>query len=592
VRRGPGQLTTRGALTGAVLLLLAGVVISAFNEHSYQTRRAQALTAQAEVLARTVSPALVFEDPAAAAELVGALEGNAQIGAAGVYDARGGLVARFVRAGVVVPSGSAPAEASARDRAVSVAVAVIHEGRRIGIVSLRSVREPAMAFVVRHSGIALLLVMAVLMVAAAQVAVRSQTRAARESRDKATELAELNTALQKQIERRETAEEALRQAQKMETLGQLTGGIAHDFNNLLQSVQGSLDMIVRHPDDATRVARWARAGLEAAQRGARLTAQLLAFSRSQKLEMRSVNVREMMGRLRELIPGALGAGVRVRFVEPEDLWVVADAVQLELAVLNLCINARDAMPNGGDIEISASPEEVAPGDPDLAAGGYLHLAVSDNGVGMPTDVRARAFEPFFTTKGVGKGTGLGLAQVYGIARQAGGVARIESGSGVGTTVSLYLPLAASGAAVTGGDALAPIRPGVPRLRVLVIDDDPGVRSYVCDALASLGYDCIEAADGPSGLALLDQEPVDLLLIDYAMPGMSGADVAVEAQARRPDLPILFASGYAETDALDAALGRPVQMLRKPFDTATLAAGLEEALAGRWSSGTETAELDA
>jgi CheY-like chemotaxis protein len=218
------------------------------------------------------------------------------------------------------------------------------------------------------------------------------------------------------------------------------------------------------------------------------------------------------------------------------------------------------------------------GDPELADGDYLLLSVSDTGVGMPEDVRARAFDPFFTTKGVGKGTGLGLSQVYGIAKQAGGAARIESDAATGTTVTVYLPQAGQAAAVqvrSHDDA-----PVVAGARILIVDDDEGVRSYVAEALDHLGYACLQAADGPSGLQMLQAEAVDLLILDYAMPGMTGAEVAGAALRQLPDLPILFTSGYAESAALEAAVGRPAQLLRKPFDTETLARRVHEVITGK------------
>jgi len=570
----------QAAAAGALALVVAGLAIGVSNERGFQSRRSQALAAQADVLAKTVEPALVFQDPAAAADAVSALEADSQIVAGGVYDARGARLAEFVRNGAHSPL-RAPSLGRARTEGVlAVSAPVVHEGRDIGLVYLRTAREPFAEFAARHAGIALLMLIAGLIVGMGQAAIRGESRRARESQARAAELADLNRELQAQVERRESAEDALRQAQKMETLGQLTGGIAHDFNNLLQAVQGSLDLIHRNPGDPGRVARWARAGLEGAERGARLTAQLLAFSRAQKLEMKPLDVRLVVDRVRDLLPNAIGAGVSFRFESHTDqLWAVADTTQLELAVLNLCINARDAMPNGGEIRISTSAVSLE-GDAELAAGEYARLAVTDTGVGMPEDVRARAFDPFFTTKGVGKGTGLGLAQVYGIARQAGGAARIESTPGQGATVSIYLPLASAEIAGAPQRRLSALAQATHAARILVVDDDHGVLAYVCDALSALGYDCLQASDAAVGLDLARSSEVDLLILDYAMPGMTGAELAAAALETRPDLPILFASGYAESAAIEAALGRPAQLLRKPFETAVLAARVADALAAR------------
>src|SRR5215475_6594826 len=235
------------------------------------------------------------------------------------------------------------------------------------------------------------------------------------------------------------AERALRQAQKMEAIGQLTGGIAHDFNNVLQSLTGCLDLIRRRPDEPERVHRWAEAGLKAAQRGANLTAQLLAFSRSQKLELQQINLSALLSGMRELLARTLGPTIRIQIdLGAHSAGVLCDQTQLEMAVLNLAINARDAMPNGGELRI-ATRERTITHDPELLTGRYIELTVSDTGTGMSAEVAAKAFDPFFTTKGAGKGTGLGLSQVYGMARQAGGVARIQSMPQQGTTVRLLLP---------------------------------------------------------------------------------------------------------------------------------------------------------
>jgi signal transduction histidine kinase len=565
------SLAAIASIWSAVALVAAGLVIGLFNEKTYQAGRAQALTAQAEVLSASVEPALVFLDRNAAGELVVALKANPQVAAAAVYDAGGGRVAELHRKGEAPPRQDALAARAGAASDHAVTAPVIHEGKPIGLVYLRNAGDPPAVVIQRHAGVALLLLTAVLLVAMAQSARAVQARAAAEAAARAAELAALNADLRQQVERREAAELALHQAQKMETLGQLTGGMAHDFNNLLQTVQGALDLIAKAPSDLTRVERWSRIGLEAAERGARLTAQLLAFSRSQKLELKLVEASTLVGRLSELLPNVLGAGIEVSFeVAEEALPVVADAVQLELAILNLCINARDAMPNGGRIIVGARSETLA-SDVELPPGDYVRLSVADNGVGMPQDVQAKAFEPFFTTKGVGKGTGLGLAQVYGIAKQSGGIARIDSAAGAGTMVSIILPQCAPGAADRHGETAGEAEGGgsVVAARVLVIDDDAGVRAFICDALTAEGLTCIAVSDGAAGLERLRSEDFDLLIVDYAMPGITGAEVATAALAMRPDLPIIVASGYAESSALETAMGRSVELLRKPFDSTTL-----------------------
>ena len=373
------------------------------------------------------------------------------------------------------------------------------------------------------------------------------------------------------------AEAALRQAQKMDAVGRLSGGIAHDFNNLLQGVSGSFDLIRSKPNDAARVLRWAEAGQRASERGAKLTAQLLAFSRAQNIEVRPHFLSELVAGTRDLIERTLGPAVRVVFqLEDSCPPVLADATQLEMAVLNLAINARDAMPNGGVLTISARQRLIDRQDGELEPGSYAELSVSDNGAGMPPEVQARAFDPFFTTKGVGKGTGLGLSQVYGIARQSGGTTRIESGLGLGTTVRMFLrctdetPDSAQSAwrsPVVSADAA----------RILVVDDDPDARQFVADALDSFGYAVEAVEDGAAALDALRVSRSDLMVLDFAMPGLNGAEVFDAARREWPDLPVLMISGYAETAAVEKVIDQRVPFLRKPFSLVDLAHAVSESL---------------
>jgi len=383
------------------------------------------------------------------------------------------------------------------------------------------------------------------------------------------------------ITEQKRAEESLRQSQKMEAVGQLTGGIAHDFNNLLTAVVGGLDMIQRRaPDDRTR--RLASNALQAAERGAKLTGQLLAFSRTQRLAVEPVAINPAIEGMRELLASSLGGGVEVRTrLDPDAGSALTDANQFELAVLNLCINARDALgEGGGTITVSSACKTVAPGEAaDLRAGDYVVIGVADDGPGMPPEVQARAFDPFFTTKPVGQGTGLGLSQVYGIALQSGGVARIDSTPGRGTRVCLWLPATRREQASEQGGADPTAMPDEGGLRgtVLVVDDDPDVRGFIVDTLDSLGFRVIEAADGPSGLKRFEEARPDLLVLDFAMPGMTGAEVAEAARRIAPEQPVLFVSGYADTAALERAAG-DAPVLRKPFRVAEMAAAIEDALA--------------
>lgn len=372
--------------------------------------------------------------------------------------------------------------------------------------------------------------------------------------------------------------EQRRQSQKLEAVGQLTGGIAHDFNNLLQAVQGCLDLIHAKPHETERVRRLAEHGLAATTRGTRLTTQLLAFSRAQKLELRAVNVSTLISAMSDLLQRSIGPHIAMRFDLAEgDLGVMCDPTQLEMALLNLAINARDVMPDGGELIIGTSARTISD-DLELVPGRYVQICVTDTGPGMTADVAARAFDPFFTTKGIVKGTGLGLSQVYGMARQAGGGARIARSGPDGTSIAVLLKLADPIA--DQPQDLAPadwIKAGHPRRLILVIDDDGDVRRFLTDSLDALGFQVEFAEDGESGLAALDCLHPDLLLLDFAMPGLNGAEVADQVRRKRPDLPIVFATGYAETAAIEAVIGTDAVILKKPFRVAELASVLHAML---------------
>jgi len=374
------------------------------------------------------------------------------------------------------------------------------------------------------------------------------------------------------------AQEQLRQSQKMEALGQLTGGIAHDFNNLLTVVVGGLDIIAKRAPDS-KLKNYADNALAAAERGARLTAQLLAFSRVQRLEVRPTHVAPLIQNMRPLLRNVLGPGITKQFdLDEAEMAVMADPTQLEVAILNLAINARDAMPDGGVLSFATRKVAVS-GDPDLEDGDYFELCISDTGTGMPPEIAERAFEPFFTTKEVGKGTGLGLSMVYGMARQSGGAARIESRVGEGTAVKLLFRKAeqqADGEA-TGDTEQAPAEAERVTASVLVIDDDPDVRGFIVAALEEQGYRVREAADGRQGLAELERERPDLVIVDFVMPELSGAEVAKKIRAKLPDQAILFVSGYSETEAVKRT-APDAPLLAKPFRADALHKAVRNAIA--------------
>lgn len=380
------------------------------------------------------------------------------------------------------------------------------------------------------------------------------------------ELASANNRLMKEIHERAKVQAVLVQSQKMEALGQLTGGIAHDFNNLLNVIMVNAELIARVSGDE-RIRGMAATVKRATERGAKLTGQLLTFSRNSNLDLKAVNVIALLQGMRDIITVSLGSSIQYsNEFDCAEMWTQADANQLELAILNLAINARDAMPAGGRLAIRVK-DRPAP-DETLKAGRYVVVEVADTGSGVPPDVVSRVFDPFFTTKPIGKGTGLGLSQVYGIATQAGGTARLFSEEGVGTTVELWLPLRErapeAAQAEAGAEALA-----VGEKRVLVVEDDNEVRAMLVESLKMLGYSVTEAADGRAGLDRLCDDDPDLLMVDFAMPGMNGIDVIAEARKLREDLPVILATGYADVDISGLAVKR-CTILRKPFQLDDLA----------------------
>jgi signal transduction histidine kinase/ActR/RegA family two-component response regulator len=386
--------------------------------------------------------------------------------------------------------------------------------------------------------------------------------------ERTRDLAAVNDRLTAEIGERERAEARLVQAQKMEAVGQLTGGIAHDFNNLLTAVVGSLDLLLKRTSDDT-VRRLAGNALKAAERGATLTAQLLAFSRRQRLSPTPLDPNAIVEGMRDLVARSIGPHISVETRLDPKVWrALADPTQLEVMILNLAINARDAMPKGGRLTIetanvSAVPPQLAS---ELGPGEYVSIAVADTGAGMPPEVLARAFEPFFTTKAQGKGTGLGLAQLYGFARQSGGAARIESREGEGTRVAIYLPRTEAAADMPG---VAPPEPQAQRsARILLVDDDQDVRTVAAAMVEELGYRVEAAESGEQALAMLGRQGFDLLITDVAMPGMNGVELARRARAIAPEMPVLFASGYADVETFGAEL-RTEALLKKPYRVADL-----------------------
>lgn len=399
--------------------------------------------------------------------------------------------------------------------------------------------------------------------------------------ERTAELGAANRQLRAQIEERERVETTLRQMQRLEAVGQLTSGVAHDFNNLLTVVLGNIRILERGLKEAGIDGKMLdRVGYmrAAAERGAKLTDQLLSFSRRQRLEPKVLQLNDTIAGMRDLLQSTMGGSFRIETNLAGDLWAaLVDPTQLDIAVLNLAINARDAMPIGGTLCVTTTNvklgEPRSPEEP--LAGEYVSICVSDTGCGMSPEVRAKVFEPFFTTKEIGKGSGLGLSQVLGFAKQSGGGVCIESAVGKGTWVHVYLPraLGAPQQRQLNGERNHPVaRKGAT---ILLVDDDGAVRDVTAAMLRDFGYHVEEADSGEAALDLIAREQFDLAVIDYAMPGMSGAELARRVCNHFPDLPVLFVTGFAERDALAAISDR--QIVSKPFVSGELAEKVQLAL---------------
>jgi PAS domain S-box-containing protein len=395
------------------------------------------------------------------------------------------------------------------------------------------------------------------------------------------------TAEKAAAERLKVAEEALLQSQKMEAVGQLTGGIAHDFNNLLTGIVGSLDLLQTRLDQGRteNAARYIDAAMTSANRAAALTHRLLAFARRQPLIPTSVDANHLVVSLEDLLRRSIGETIDLVVAAADDLWcTLCDANQLESALLNLAINARDAMPDGGKLTITttnARLDGVTADSPALLPGDYICIDVTDTGTGMTAEVAARAFDPFFTTKPIGQGTGLGLSMIYGFARQSNGHVTIDSQIGRGTSVRLYLPRHRGDIANQHASAARAAEHAATGETVLVVEDEPVVRAVILEMLTDQGYRTLEAVDGPSGLLVLrSDERIDLLVTDVGLPGINGRQLADQARETRPDLKILFITGYAESVAMSDSFLQPgMEMITKPFDLDNLSRRIRSMVSG-------------
>jgi signal transduction histidine kinase len=562
------------AIACLVVLVAAAIAVSVVNERALKAQLARDAGAQADLLASAVSGALAFQDQGAAQDYVDAVQVNQNVLAAAVYDNQERLVASFARDGEVIPP-----VAVRRDRTtlfeggkLYVVRPVEQAGQTLGTARLRLTDTPAAQRFARYSGMLLILALAALVVGVLAVMQTALRRANAELSRRADDLSATNARLQDEMAERARAEEALQQSQKMEAIGRLTGGVAHDFNNLLMVASSAADLLDR-TEDPVRRRKLTEGVRQAVERGAGLTRQLLAFSRRSPLKTAVIDLGAQVEGMRILLERSLREDITVHLDMPPDLWPVeVDVGELELALLNLAVNARDAMPDGGRLTLSG---RNCPGDEDLPD--EICLTVRDTGTGMPADVAAQVFEPFFTTKQVGKGTGLGLSQVYGFARSSGGRVSVESAEGQGAAFHLCLPR--SRKPLTAGRADRPATLARSDGRLLLVEDDDAVAEGVGHMLRDLGYSFVRAANAEEALRILAaDDAVDLVFSDMVMPGeMNGLALATEIRNRRPDLPILLTTGFSEAAA--SAVEHGLDLLPKPYAIQDLAEALQRTAAG-------------
>jgi signal transduction histidine kinase len=541
----------------AVLLLVTSLLLGWQWERRETAEQVRQVSVQAQILAGSVAGALAFDDAETASEYLSALRLDKDVQAAAVYDENGRFFSGLAAPGETLPETVVPHGPEVIGNKVVVAAPVAQGNLKLGSVYLSTLIEPLSARLWRYAAIGL-----ILLVAAALIALLGSASAA---------AAAANRELQQQILAREQAEAALRQAQKMEALGQLTGGVAHDFNNLLMAASSGLELLQRAKDDARRD-KLAAGIRDALDRGAQITQHLLAFSRRSPLHSEMLEVGQHVDKLASLLDHSLHESVSVGFSIAGDLWPIeVDVSQFDVAILNLAVNAKDAMPRGGRVRITAANR---PGG--LDGSDAVEIAVEDQGGGMSPEVLEKAFEPFYTTKEVGRGTGLGLSQVYGFVRAAAGTVEIASEPGQGTRVAMLLP---RGKTPPTEEAATPPRSAADPLRVmriLLIEDDPSLNELVGQMLEEHGSHVLRAASGSEGLSLFDAHTVDAVVSDMVMPGeLGGLDLARKLRERRRDFPIVLMTGYSA--AAGPALDEGFPVLRKPFTMAALATSLAEAM---------------
>ncbi|HZL59179.1 MAG TPA: CHASE sensor domain-containing protein [Stellaceae bacterium] len=565
------------ALATVVFLIVAGAAMIFYNEQAYRQQKLDEVGVQARILSSTVSAALVFDDRPAAQEYVNAMAANFEVRAAAIYDQNGALFVDYVRGNAEMPPAQLPPDAPRIENGRLVVTAPVIEGQSaLGTVYLQTITEPFARRLERYGIIGLLVFMASLIVAVLGAAQVALGRVNQELESRAAALADANRQLQRQIQERELVQEALRQSQKMEAIGQLSGGIAHDFNNLLTIVMGNLQLLQKRlAEGRTDVAQYVEFAMDGLNRAANVTQRILAFSRRQPLAPNPVKLSRLTTEMGDLLRQSVGAGIAVETRLAADWWTLCDENQMENVILNLAINSRDAMPEGGKLVIETADLHLArPEAPfaDAPPGDYVRLSVIDNGAGMSEEVRRRAIDPFFTTKPQGQGTGLGLSMIFGFIQQSKGYFHIDSKLGEGTRVIMLLPRYQGDGAVDDAAAPAPAasvarsqdRPA-KKSTVLVVEDEELVRTLVVETIRDEGFTVIERADGTSALDVLNSEvEIDLLLSDVRLPGANGYKLAEIGMARRPQMKVLLMTGFTQ-DPIPENLARAgIIMLYKPY----------------------------
>jgi signal transduction histidine kinase len=545
-------------LLGAVLIALS-LGLAWQRDQSQVAEQSRQVSVQARILGSSAAGALAFDDTETLSEYINALKLDQSIFAAGIYSADGPMVAGFSKDKIPLPEQVGSHAPEIQGLQMTVVEPITEGSLPLGNVYLRTSVEPVTERLMRYAGIGLIVLMAALLI----VILGASYSAA----------SAMNRQLKAEIDARERVEAALRQAQKMEALGQLIGGVAHDFNNLLMAASSGLELMDR-AKDAARRDKLKEGVRDALEHGARLTQHLLAFARRTPLQKEVVIIANRIDKLAQLLDRALREDITVSFDFADDLWPIeVDLSQFDIAILNIALNSRDAMPGGGQVRLTA---HNLPGG--LEGADAVEIGVEDKGEGIPPEAIEKAFEPFFTTKDVGKGTGLGLSQVYGFTRAAGGIVSISGAPGAGTRVAMRFPRSRFPDAVyrTG------TRPNSPEpvlgLRVLLVEDDPTLNDLVSQMLQELGSVVVRANSAANALDAVTQVQIDLVLSDMVMPGdMDGLDLARELRRRYPEMPVVLMTGYSTAAGL--ATDEGFGLLHKPFDFDALTAGLSEAIEG-------------